>query len=323
VAFNEKGPRVGRSQGASIFWGLVSVFFAAAACYYFWKNHENETSANVLRDQVLTLQEQRETLSSQKDELQSNINETETQLKTREEFLQDKETKLAEEESQIESMGQQTQTQSEQNQAQTAVVKKFNDTVRKLAKDDTDVVVRGGRPVLRVPGSIFFAFGETSLKPEGKAMLSQIAKSLNGQLDNFELRIDTFTDGAESDNAAGTPPTVPPDSNAKPAPKSQNLTSWDLTGVRAAVIARYFQDQTSLPFPNVIVVPRGDSQPIVAGGKEGHARNRRVEITIAPQALPYHSPDLANGGTGNDSAAKPNPLDPPPDKPVKKKDKEE
>jgi outer membrane protein OmpA-like peptidoglycan-associated protein len=323
VAFNEKGPRVGRSEGAVIFWGLISLFFAIAAGNFYWKNHENEINANVLRDQVLTLQEQRETLSSQKDELQSNINETETQLKTREEFLQDKETKLAEEESQIESMGRQTQTQSEQNQAQTAVVKKFNDTVRKLVKDDTDVVVRGGRPVLRVPSSIFFAFGETSLKPEGKAMLSQLAKSLNGQLDNFELRIETFADEAESDNAAGTPPAVPPDPKAKPVPKPHDMTSWDLTGVRAAAIARYFQDQTSLPFQNVIVVPRGDSQPIVADGKEGHARNRRIEITIAPQPPSYHSPDLANGGASNDSTAKPNPLDPPPDKPVKKKDKEE
>jgi len=55
VALIERGTRVGRSQGASIFWGVISVCFAAAACFYYFKNHENETSANQFRDTVLQL----------------------------------------------------------------------------------------------------------------------------------------------------------------------------------------------------------------------------------------------------------------------------
>src|ERR1039458_2900751 len=62
VAHLDVSSRVGRSQGASIFWGVISVCFAAAACFYFWKNHENETKANVMRDQVLQLTEENETL---------------------------------------------------------------------------------------------------------------------------------------------------------------------------------------------------------------------------------------------------------------------
>jgi flagellar motor protein MotB len=304
----ERTRQVGRSQAASIFWGLVSLFFTAAACYYFWKNHENETSADVLRDQVLTLQEQRDSLSSQRDKLQASISETETQLKTREDLIEEKETKLAEEETQAEAIAQQAQANTLQNEAETALIKKFNDTVRKLAQDDTDVVVREGRPVLRVPDSLLFAFGGTTLKPEGKALLNQIAQSISGQMGNFELRIATFTDSAESAGADGTTPTPV---NLKPDPATTNAatatkpplapppdrTPWDLTGARAAALEKYFHDDASLPFPNVIVVARGDFDPIVDSGADGHARNRRTEITIAPMPAPFHAPDANAAAT--------------------------
>lgn len=320
VAQLDSIPRMGRSQGASIFWGLVSVFFAAAACYYFWKNHENEKSARQLRDVVLTLQDQCDSLNAQKDKLQSGISDTEKQLKTREEFLQEKEKNLAAEESRLETVGQQSKNQSQQNQSQAAVVKKFDDTVRKLAKDDdTDVVLRGGRPVLRAPNSIFFALGDATLKPEGKALLDQIAKSLNGQLDNFELRLECYTD---SDNEAqkntDTKNKSPNEDKAKPdaTPAPHYATSWELTAVRASSIERYLREQGSLPFQNIIVTGRGDFQPIVTNAKESHARNRRIEITVTPQPVPFHSPDTSHASTATGSTAPPNPLEPPPDPPA-------
>ncbi len=307
MPYLEKTRQVGRSQAASIFWGLVSLFFTAAACYYFWKNHENETSADVLRDQVLTLQEERDSLSSQRDKLQASISETETQLKTREDLIEEKETKVAEEETQAEAIAQQAQANTLQNEAETAVIKKFNDTARRLAKDDTDVVVREGRPVLRVPDSMLFAFGSTTLKPEGKALLGQIAQSLSGQMGDFELRIATFTDSAESAGVDGTTPTpvnLKPDPAAKTAPDTKpplapppDRTPWDLTGARAAAIEKYFHDDATLPFPNVIVLARGDFDPIVDSGADGHARNRRTEITVDPMPAPFHAPDADAGAS--------------------------
>lgn len=313
-------PRVGRSQAASIFWGLVSVFFAAAACYYFWKNHENEATANKLRDEVLMLQDQRDNLNAQKEKLQSGISES----KAREEFLQEKEAKLAAEESRLDALTHQAQNQSQQNQSQAAGVKKFDDTVRKLAKnDDTDVVVRGGRPVLRVPNSVFFALGDATLKPDGKALLDQIAKSLNGQMETFELHVECYTDSSievpKTAAAATDKPTngQKPDSSnksdksASPAPRY--ATSWDLTAARAAAITRYLREESSLPFQNVIVMGRGDFQPIVPNTKESHARNRRIEITIAPAPPSFHPPAPDHGNSGASAPA--NPLEPPPDPP--------
>jgi flagellar motor protein MotB len=309
-------PRMGRSQGATIFWGLVSVFFAAAACYYFWKNHEDEKNARQLRDDVLTLQDQCDSLNAQKNKLQSGIGDAEKQLKAREDFLQEKETKLAAEESRLETLGQQSHNQSQQNRNQEVVVKKFDDTVRKLARgDDTDVVLRGGRPVLRVPNSIFFAFGDAALKPEGKALLDQIARALNGHLDNFELRLECYTDN-ENDIQKSASPGNSGKPVASTAPVPRYATSWELTAARAGALARYFHEGGSLPFQNVIVMGRGDSQPIVPNAKDGHARNRRIEITIAPLPVPFHASEPSHANENADSTTPLNPLEPPPDTPT-------
>lgn len=282
VSYFIQSPRVGRSQGASIFWGLISVCFAAAACYYFWKNHENEASTNKLRDQVLQLSEENESLTSQKEHLQADKAEEENQLKAREELVQEKETQLAQEETQIEGMGRQTQVQSQQNLAQVAMVKRFNDAIRKLSPDlGTDVVERGGRPVLRIPNAQLFAPGDSALKPQGKALLTQLAQAVAGQINTFELRVVCYTD-ADAEGAAAS------QKNADNNIKAPSTAAWDLTAARAAALSRFYREQTALPFLNVLVLGRGSVEQVVAGAKDDPARNRRVEITVTPLPVPYH-----------------------------------
>jgi flagellar motor protein MotB len=313
VAFIDRGTRVGRSQGASIFWGVVSVCFAAAACFYYFKNHENESAANQLRDTVLQLKEETETLNSQKEHLEASRAESESQLKTREELVQEKETELAAEETRLEGLGHQAQNQTQENTSQVTVVKKFNDLIRKLGTKDnpTDVVERNGRPVLRVPNATLFAPGDATLKPEGKALLSQVAQALNNQLDAFELRVVSYTDTNMEADAGTTPKkdaTDKPAAAVDPDPKSHFATSWDLTAARAAAIARYYRDQSQLPFLNVIVVGRGDAEPISSNTGDNHARNRRVEITINPLPVPFHAPDADKTAVADPSdTAKPAP----------------
>jgi outer membrane protein OmpA-like peptidoglycan-associated protein len=292
-------PRVGRSQGASIFWGLISVCFAFAACFYYWKNVESEKNANQMRDQVLQLREENETLSSQKEHLEASKAETETQLKTREELIQEKEAQLAQEETALEGMGRQTQSQTQQNLAQVAMVKKFNEVIRKIGKDTPpDVVERAGRPVLRVPSADLFAPGDTTLKPEGKAELSQIVQAIGGQLDAFELRVVAYSD-TDAEAQAGA------DAAKKDPSTDAHAASWALTAARATALSRFFRDQTQAPFLNVIVTGRGDAEPIVSNGADSHARNRRVEITVTPLPVPFHSPEPDKPDKANATSAPP------------------
>jgi len=325
VAFIESTSRVGRSQGASIFWGLVSVFFAAAACFYFWKSHENESSTNKLRDEVLSLQDERDALNAEKDKLQASMSDSVGQMKTREEFLDEKETKLATEETRLEALSQKPQTPTQSNSSSIPTPKKFADALHKLGQaDGADVVTRGGRPVLRIPNASFFAPGDATLKPDGQALLTQLATALNSQSDNFELRVESFTD---TDMEVQSPADAKPDSgdkkdkSAKPAPadaasKAHYANSWELTAARAVAIERFFRDQTSLPFQNLLIIARGDSQPITSIAKN-HARNSRLEITVTPVPATFHSTDTTHSSTDTST----NSLTPPPEPPAPAKAK--
>jgi flagellar motor protein MotB len=294
VAYLVKAPRVGRSQGAVIFWGLVSAFFASAFCYYYLENRSNEEKNRTLFDQVMNLQNERDSLNSDRQKMEAAASDTDKQLRDRQEFLQEKETKLAQEESDLETMGTQTQSQSTQSSAQAAGVKKFDDAVRKLVAQEpnADVVVRAGRPVLRLPSSIFFDQGEAQLKPDGRTVLNQVAAGASGAA-RFELRVETFTDSeGETETAASVPvgsQPPAPSSGAAKAGKTPAVDSWTLTAERAAAIAHYLRDSGPLPFQDVVATGRADFQPIDPGA--GHARNRRVEITIAPVPATFHAPE--------------------------------
>ncbi|MCE0484056.1 MAG: OmpA family protein [Methylacidiphilales bacterium] len=297
----ENLPRVGRTQGAVIFWGLVSAFFATAFCFYFSKSYENEKSANTLRDQIVHLQEQCDELTAEKNRLQDSIAQAQIELKTREDILQDKETTLADEENHLETQARQVQEAVAPDPAQAAMLKKFSDALRKIAQNnDGDVSDHDGRPLLRVPNSVLFASADAALKPDGKTLLNQVAQALGSLTDHFELRISAFTDTDTESTDSKT------DSAAKP----HFATSWDLTAARAAAMARYLRDQTSLSFQNVLVAGRGDSEP-VSTIKDMRAHNRRVEITIDPLPVPFRSTV-----TSTPTAASANSLQPPPDVPA-------
>ncbi len=321
MPFIDRSSRVGRSQGASIFWGLVSVFFAAAACFYFWKSHENESVANKYRDEVYTLQDERDTLTAEKDKLQASMSDSAGQMKTREEFLDEKEAKLAAQETKLEALAQKTPGQSAAT-TPPATPKKFSDTIHKLSQaDGADLITRNGRPVLRLPNASFFDPGDATLKPDGQALLNQIAQSLSSQSDTFELRVDCFTDTdfeTTDASAAKTDKSDKGDKKPKAADdtaKTKYANSWDLTAARAAAIAHYLRDQGSLTFQNVLVSARGDSQPIASGAKD-HARNRRIEFNVTPLPAAIHSTDSAHASSSAPADTSTNSLAPPPEPPA-------
>jgi outer membrane protein OmpA-like peptidoglycan-associated protein len=280
--FIDAPPRLGRSQGATLFWGLISVCFAAGACYFFWKNNENQRLAEKWQDQGMQLQDQIDKLQGEKAHLQDGLAEQETQVKAREDLVQEKETELAAEELRVEGLATQRATIAAQNQAQVAMVKKFNDAIKKLGgATPPDVVERSGRPVLRVPNAQLFPPGDAALTPDGKALLNQISQTIVGNMDTFELRVVCYTDtGGEA----------APDAPKKDA-DAAHTAAWDLTSARATVLSRYFRDESQLPFLNVTVSARGDAEPIAANAGDERVKNRRVEIGVTPLPVPFHAPD--------------------------------
>jgi len=89
-------------------------------------------------------------------------------------------------------------------------------------------------------------------------------------MDTFELRVVCYTD-TDAESAPGGAKKI----RAIPGARGE----LDLTAARATALSRYFRDQTQLPFLNVIVTGRGDSEPIGPDAGNESAHNRRVEIT--------------------------------------------
>jgi flagellar motor protein MotB len=285
--------RLGRSQGATLFWGLISVCFAAGACFYYYKSTENQRQSERWHDQVMQLQDQIETLKGEKSHMQDGLVEQETQVKAREDLVQEKESELAAAELQVEAMGRQNATIAAQNQAQVAMVKKFNEVIRALdGTTPPDVVERSGRPVLRVPNTQLFAPGETTLTPEGKTLLTQMAQGVAGQMDTFELRVVCYTD-TDAEAPTGTPRNGDDPHGA----------AWALTAARATALSRFFRDETQLPILNVLVTARGDAEPIAPNAGEERVRNRRVEIAVTPLPVPFHAPDADKAAAGDTTGA--------------------
>ena len=191
--------------------------------------------------------------------------------------------------------------------------------IRKLGKESPPWMwwnAGAGQVTARVPNAEAFRprrrHAETGRQGAAEPDRSE---ALNGQLDNFELpRGESYTDTARRNSPVGQWTNngfILRFPSTKPAPvvysdaKSRSAASWDLTAARAAAIARFYRDQTSLPFLNVLVIGRGDSEPIVPNTGEDHARNCRVEITVTPLPVSFHSsdPDKTASGTATDSPA--------------------
>ncbi|MEJ0000783.1 MAG: OmpA family protein [Verrucomicrobiota bacterium] len=176
-------------------------------------------------------------------------------------------------------------------------MRKFSDVIRQVSKDGPpDVVTRAGRPVLRVPNARLFAPADAALTSDGRALLGQVAQGIAGSLSTFELRVVCYTDT----DAEG-----PADAKKDPADPLTHSASWDLTAARATAIARFLHEQPQVPFLNVVVSGRGDSEPVAPNTGENHARNRRVEISVNPLPVPFHSsqPPPANPAADDAGAA--------------------
>ena len=315
VAYLVKAPRVGRSQGAVIFWGLVSAFFASAFCYYYLKNRTNEESARQAVEQVSTLQDQKDALTSERDKIEATTSDTQKQLQARADFLQQKETKLAEEEADLDALS--AGGHASPSQAQAGGVKRFDDAAHKIAAahPGAEVSQLGGGPCcgcrarcfLRWATRIFSPKAVRSWTPRRRPSVARVRGSKCASKRSPTTRADRTR--MPAGGTAKKDDTDATGMAAAPA-KTHYANAWDLTAAQAASIERYLHDQGMLPFQNVLVMGRGDFLSGEGGGKDGHAHNRLVEITLTPAPPPFHAADSARNTHGKSGGPS---LAPPPD----------
>ncbi len=114
---------------------------------------------------------------------------------------------------------------------------------------------------------ILFEFGKADLTPEGEEILKKVGEALKN-IKGKKIRVTGHTD----------PVPIRPDYQHK------FPSNWELSAARAASVVRYFQEKIGLDPNDMEAVGRSFYQPEASNDtKEGRARNRRVEIMIAPQ----------------------------------------
>jgi chemotaxis protein MotB len=114
---------------------------------------------------------------------------------------------------------------------------------------------------------ILFEFGKADLTPEGEKILKKVGEALKN-ITGKKIRVTGHTDNVP----------IHPDYVHK------FPSNWELSAARAASVVRYFQENPGLDPRDLEAVGRSFYHPEDSNDtKEGRARNRRVEILIAPQ----------------------------------------
>lgn len=109
--------------------------------------------------------------------------------------------------------------------------------------------------VISIVGSVLFDPGATELRPEARALLSEVA----GQLHGVEFPI--MVQGTADESPAGT----------------QGLSPWDLAALRAGSVVRYLVDQKGFPGSQFITIGYGSSG-------SGDATSRMVTLVVLRKA---------------------------------------
>lgn len=114
---------------------------------------------------------------------------------------------------------------------------------------------------------ILFEFGKSIISPQGKEILTKVGKVL-GTLEDKKIRVVGHTDN------------IP----IMEGYRYKYPSNWELSAFRAASVVRFFQKDIGIDPKNLEAVGRSFYDSIAPNEtKEGRAKNRRVNIIIAPK----------------------------------------
>ncbi len=126
-----------------------------------------------------------------------------------------------------------------------------------------------GKLTVNMVDAILFDSGKTEVKPSGLVVLQKVIDILKTVKDKT-IHIEGHTDNVQISNSLAR--TYP--------------TNWELSSARAINVTRYMQQQGIDPLM-LSAVAYGEYHPVAANNSdEGKAKNRRIEIIVAPKDSP-------------------------------------
>jgi chemotaxis protein MotB len=263
-----RAKRIVKAQGSNIFWGTLSIFFAAAACYFFWQNWENEQAARTYRDQESNLLLEQAQLRAQVEKLQGNVAQVDLLLKGRDEKMREQADSIAAIAARAAMLDEEMRRVNDARLSREQMEARVQQAIQGVQLMGTAALVkRGKQPVLRISNSALFAPASMELTQDAKDFFRRLAKTLDPLLANHELRIEGFTD---SDPITGSM-------------KEKYPSNFELSSARAAVVARFLSDECGISGERITIIGRGSTHPVKPNTtSEGKAENRRIEMLLNP-----------------------------------------
>jgi chemotaxis protein MotB len=155
-----------------------------------------------------------------------------------------------------------------------------------LKTKDVTISELQGKLTVNILDRILFDSGEADLKPEGEAVLKQIA----GVLTNYPNR-QIYVIG-HTDN-------VP----IRAAAFSRFTSNWELSTGRATSAVRYLSEKAGVDPKRLAAVGYGEFHPIADNTTpEGKSKNRRIAIVVVPEH--FNPMELQDAGNTNAPSAK-------------------
>jgi chemotaxis protein MotB len=140
------------------------------------------------------------------------------------------------------------------------------DTVHRALGPNVDVSDRPMETVLAIGSDVLFSPGSAKLTSEAKATLSRCIALIQHDYAGYNVRVDGFTDN-------------------NPVVRSHDKwdDNWDLSGGRAQAVLHYLIDH-GIPAKDLGFAGFGEERPKLSNsGEASKAKNRRVEIVVAPK----------------------------------------
>jgi chemotaxis protein MotB len=141
-----------------------------------------------------------------------------------------------------------------------------NDLRREVSDGKLKITRYKDMLTLDVADEILFESAKAGLKPEGKAVLARVGKSIaRGER---TIRVVGHTD------------------NQPLAKGAAFETNWELSTARATTVVRFFQEEAGLDPRRLLAAGRGEWMPVATNSTpEGRQRNRRITITLVDANL--------------------------------------
>ena len=118
---------------------------------------------------------------------------------------------------------------------------------------------------------LLFDSGRADIKKEGREVLDKIAKNLLNKYPERAIRVEGHTDNVPIGGEL----------------KNRFPTNWELSNARATSAVRYLQDHGGVDAKRLTAVGYSQYHPIASNDTpEGRAKNRRIEIILAPPESP-------------------------------------